>query len=266
MAIKACFHIESRKFLGYNGSMPWIYLSPHFDDVAFSCGGLLWEQSQQGEEASIWTICAGDPPSTDLSPFARQLHQRWELSQNAPARRRMEDQTSTQRLGASSRYYSIPDCIYRRDPQTGDFMYASEAALNGALQPGDLQVIQRLLEEIRQAQVSPSVFISPLGLGNHVDHQLTRQAAEGLECDLWYYADFPYVLHNKTQLNQMEAAGWASHIFPISPGGVEAWTDSISAHASQISTFWENILSMRQAVADYLESTGGVRLWKKPRT
>jgi hypothetical protein len=44
-----------------------------------------------------------------------------------------------------------------------------------------------------------------------------------------------------------------------------AWMDSISAHASQISTFWENDLAMRQVVADYLDSNRGIRLWKKPR-
>jgi hypothetical protein len=226
----------------------------------------VWEQSQRGERVSIWTLCAGDPPSADLSPFARELHERWELSQNAPTQRRMEDRKSAQRLGASSRNFSVPDCIYRHDPATGEFMYSFEAALNGALHPGDFQIIQSLQEDIQKSTDSDSVFVCPLGLGNHVDHQLTRHAAEGIKQDLWYYADFPYALRNKTRLEQMEGDGWVSQLFPISPSGLAAWMDSISAHASQISTFWENDLAMRQAVADYLNTNGGVCLWKKPRT
>jgi LmbE family N-acetylglucosaminyl deacetylase len=252
-------------FLRYNGEMPWIYLSPHFDDVAFSCGGLLWEQAQQGEGVSIWTVCAGETPSGELSPFARELHERWKLGENVPSQRRVEDRMSAKRLGASYRYFSIPDCIYRRDPETGDFMYSSEAALNDGLQPGDLQVIHNLQVELSQSLPLEAILACPLGLGNHVDHQLTRRVAEGLERAVWYYADFPYVLHNQTRLEQMAGDGWISQIFPISPDGMTAWMDSISAHASQISTFWENDLAMRQVVADYLDSNRGIRLWKKPR-
>ena len=54
--------------------------------------------------------------------------------------RRIEDSRSCLRLGATPHYFSIPDCIYRRDPQTNEFMYISEAALNGPLQLGDTLV------------------------------------------------------------------------------------------------------------------------------
>jgi LmbE family N-acetylglucosaminyl deacetylase len=243
--------------------MSWIYLSPHFDDAALSCGGLVWEQAQRDEKVSIWTVCAAEPPSADLSPFAQELHARWKLDKNAPALRRIEDKISCQRLGTSSRYFSICDCIYRRHPGTGEYMYADESALNGILQPGDFQVIQSLRDEIKQPQQLDANFVCPLALGNHVDHQLTRRAAEGLNRSLWYYADYPYVLRNASLLEQMEAEGWANQVFPISQDGLAAWIDSISAHASQISTFWENEITMHQAVTDYLRSNGGIRLWKK---
>jgi LmbE family N-acetylglucosaminyl deacetylase len=244
--------------------MPWIYLSPHFDDVALSCGGLVWEQAQAGEVVSIWTVCAGEPPAGDFSPFAQELHARWEVGQNAPAQRRNEDTNSCHRLGASYRYCSIPDCIYRRHPQTGEFMYASEAALNGPLHPGDTQVIRTLQEALKRFLQPGMVLVCPLGLGAHVDHQLTRLAVEGLGHTLWYYADFPYVLHRQELLEQMEQEGWVSRTFPISPNGLLAWQDSISAHGSQISTFWASELAMRQAVVDYLHWYDGIRLWRMP--
>jgi LmbE family N-acetylglucosaminyl deacetylase len=240
--------VERRNFPRYNDKMNWIYLSPHFDDVALSCGGLVWEEAQRGEKVSIWTVCAGEPPSAELSPFARELHARWKLDQNAPS---------------SSRYLPISDCIYRRHPTTGEYLYHTEAALNGTLQAGDDLVIQSLQDELIRSQEPDSSYVSPLGLGNHVDHQHTRHAAESFGRTLWYYADYPYVIRNATLLEQMEMVGWASQVFPISQAGLMAWTDSISAHASQVSTFWANDQAMRLEVAGYLHANGGIRLWRK---
>ncbi len=257
-------HADIQSVLRYNRKVPWIYLSPHFDDVALSCGGLVWEQTKSGEEISIWTVCASAPPDGDFSPFAQELHARWEVSQNAPAQRRIEDINSCHRLEASYRHFSIPDCIYRRHPQTGEFMYASNAALNGPLHPGDRQVVHTLQQALKQSLQPDIVLVCPLGLGAHVDHQLTRLAAEGLGYTLWYYADFPYLLRHKALVEQMEQEGWASQLFLISQEGLVAWQDSISAHGSQISTFWASDLAMRQAVTDYLNWYDGIRLWRMP--
>lgn len=244
--------------------MLWIYLSPHFDDVALSCGGLVWEQARQGNQVSIWTICAGEPPAGDISPFALSLHERWNFDLNAPAQRRQEDLRSCQRLGAGQWYFPFPDCIYRRDPQTHEHMYTSEASLNGSLQPGDEQVMAGVQDELKMVLPPEAILVCPLALGNHVDHQLTRSAAEGLEQLAWYYADFPYVTRDSTQLDQLMRDGWQSQVFAISMDGLEAWIDSVGAHASQISTFWSDEPVMRQAISDYWHSIGGIRLWKKP--
>ncbi|MES0360796.1 MAG: PIG-L family deacetylase, partial [Anaerolineales bacterium] len=96
--------------------MEWIYLSPHFDDIALSCGGLVWEQVKAGDKVSIWTICAGKPPPQPLSSYAQSIHKRWETNQEAVSVRRAEDILSSQRMGANPRYFSIPDAIYRRSP------------------------------------------------------------------------------------------------------------------------------------------------------
>jgi hypothetical protein len=77
--------------LFYNRVVPFIYLSPHLDDVTLSCGGLVWEQVQAGEQVEIWTICAGDPPPGALSPYAEELHHRWGYGIEAIAERRIED-------------------------------------------------------------------------------------------------------------------------------------------------------------------------------
>ncbi len=264
MAIKASCRRENAPLARYNAGMAWVYLSPHLDDAALSCGGLAWEQAQAGEAVSIWTICAGEPPPGELSLFARQLHARWQAGQNAPAIRRMEDSESCRRIGASYRHFSIPDCIYRRHPQTGEFMYASEASLNGPLHPGDMQLVHALGDELQRCLPVEAIFACPLAFGNHVDHQLTCLAAEDYPRNTWYYADFPYVLRSHPQLEQLRLQGWKSRLYPISRGGLLAWQESIAAHASQNSTFWPGEPEMRRAVSDYLAEAGGIRLWRQP--
>ena len=243
--------------------MHWIYLSPHFDDAALSCGGLVWEQVQAGDRVAIWTICAGEPPPGDLSPFAQELQARWETGRAATVQRRNEDLRSCHRLGASSRYFSIPDCIYRRHPHTGDFLYDTEASLNGPLLLGDNQLITALQEELQQSLQTGNVVVCPLALGNHVDHQLTRLAVEGLGCTPWYYADYPYVEDCREQVEDLSHAGWASQVFSITQQGLAAWQDSIAVHGSQISTFWASEDEMRRAIAAYLQWDNGIRLWRR---
>lgn len=177
--------------------------------------------------------------------------------------RRLEDIISCQRLGASSRHFNIPDCIYRRHPQTGEFLYTSEASLNGPIHPGDMQLITLLQAELKPLISGEMVVVGPLALGKHVDHQIARLALDGLGCTAWYYQDYPYVLRGSEQLERMEADGWSSSMFPISEQGLAAWQDSIAAHSSQISTFWTGEAEMRQAIADYEHSCGGLRLWRR---
>lgn len=255
---------DRQHFPRYNDDMHWIYLSPHFDDVALSCGGLVWEQVRAGDTVSIWTVCAGTVPLGGLSPFAQELHARWEIDQDAPALRRLEDLHSCQILGASSRYFSLPDCIYRRHPQTGEFLYATEAALKSPLHPADAQSVALLHKDLEQSLQTGIVFVSPLGLGNHVDHQLTRIASEGSGSTLWYYQDYPYVLRCQEQVENMEKQGWLSQVFPISQEGLAIWQDSITSHGSQISTFWSGEAEMRQAIEDYWSYHRGIRLWRQP--
>ena len=189
--------------------MQWIYLSPHFDDVALSCGGLIWEQTQTAERVEIWTICAGNPPDEDFSEFAEQKHKSWQTDRKAVDQRRREDSSSAEILGAGIRHYQILDCIYRKDPVSGDFLYASEKSLWGPIHQSDLGIIDMLAEHLSR-ELPPQVnIVSPLGIGNHVDHLLTRAAAGRLNRSLLYYPDFPYVLQELGKFAELHQLGWA---------------------------------------------------------
>lgn len=241
--------------------MQIIYLSPHLDDVALSCGGLLWQQAQSGHQIQVWTVCTGDPPEGALSTFAQILHRRWETGAQAVTLRKAEDIESCAVMGAGFRHLGIQDCIYRLG-EDGQALYASEEALSGRLDPAEAPLVERLSHEIARALPAGAILVCPLALGSHVDHQLTRAAAERIHQSLWYYADYPYVRHDTRNIPIIEAQGWQAQVNPISSEGLQAWQSAVAAHASQISSFWPDLLAMRAAIQSYCESAGGVRLWR----
>ena len=266
--------------------MDWIYLSPHFDDVILSCGGLLWEQVQAGDTVNIWTICAGEPLPGALSPFAQLHHIRWETGEQAVAQRKLEDLLACQRVGAAYHHLPVPDCIYRRagedyfhkqtaqealhtakylQPDKPDqHLYSSLEAILGPLRPEEEGLIQQLSAELSWTLPPRSQLVCPLTLGGHADHQLTRRAAEGLNANhrpLCYYADFPYVLKATSQLEELKNSGWQSTTYPISPAGVQVWYEAMVAYKSQISTFWEYPEALRSELEGYINQNGGVTLF-----
>lgn len=230
--------------------MHWIYLSPHLDDAALSCGGLIWEQAQAGDRVEVWTVCASDPPPGPLSPFAESLHARWKVGREAVTHRRAEDRASCQIMDAAWRHFSIPDCIYRR-LEGGAHPYASEEALFSPLHAGEARLVEMLGRELAQAAPPEARLVCPLALGGHVDHRLARAAAEQTGLPLWYYADYPSVLQTASQLDQLRRAGWESIEFAVSKDGLSAWVRAVAAHASQISTFWPDNATMEAALRDY---------------
>ena len=242
--------------------MNWIVLSPHLDDAVYSCGGWIWEQTQAGEHVEIWTVCAGDPPPGPLSPFTQSLHTRWKTGADAGEVRRVEDQSAASRLGAGIRHLDLPDCIYRRDPVSGEALYASEAAIFGEVHPSEKPVITWLSALI--AEIPPETeSVCPLTLGGHVDHRLVRTAAEQAGCVGRYYADYPYVARGDADITIRLPAGWRAQVLPISEPGIKAWTEAIAMYTSQMSTFWPDRAAMEAELRGYLQRFGGLRLWHR---
>ena len=240
--------------------MQWIYLSPHFDDAAFSCGGLIWEQVQKGDQVSILTVCAGEPPAGPITDYAQSLHARWETGLDAVAVRRDENLRSSQILGAEVISLAIPDVIYRRSPVDGLPICESDADLFAGLRPEESPLVDNLMKELDKKVPRDSEIVSPLALGGHVDHRLVRTAVEKLGRPTKYYADFPYLIDKgEPQIENDWEMDYA--LYPIAGKGLAAWQASIAAHSSQLSTFWSDAKEMQAAVRGYWEPLQGLKIW-----
>jgi LmbE family N-acetylglucosaminyl deacetylase len=241
-----------------------IYLSPHLDDVALSCAGQINQQIKAGRSILIVTITAGNPPIAGLSDFAKGLHQRWERVSEAVATRRLEDKLACERLGADFLQWPFSDCIYRLDPHTGRPLYASEKALFGPLHPTESTLVKQLAQSISELP-DWEHFLIPLSVGNHVDHQLARRAAEHFlgSARPIYYEEYPYAQNaDILELLSPPDLDWQPKIIPLSKNDLNAKIEAIACYRSQLSTFFTDLDDLVKQVTEYHIEIGGERLWQ----
>ena len=244
----------------------FIYLSPHLDDAALSCGGQIYQWTQSGRSVLIVTIAAGPPPPGPLSTLASSLHQRWKLAHNVVQQRRAEDIVACQLLGATYLHWEWPDCIYRRHPESGTPLYRSDAELFGPLHVAERPLLEEIAERLTTLPPAQQI-VAPLAVGNHVDHQLARRAAErqfGQDA-LRYYEDYPYARRPGavTAVVGEKESGWEKEVISLSDVDVAARIAAIAAYSSQLSSFFADHVDMAQQVRARVTAVSGERLWRR---
>lgn len=236
-----------------------IYLQPHFDDAALSCGGALGVQRMAGMRTLVVTVFGGVPDMTAISPFATQNLQRMSLSLDpklAVKQRQEEDAEALELLGADTLWLDFPDAIFRGSPP----YYGSEEALFGSVNPGDMNLdseLVMLLTRIHE-QAPLAVIYAPLGIGHHVDHQLCCSAADRLahqKVNVKFYEDFPYVARPGALATRQKDLGISMEpeLVEIS-GVVRAKEEAIARYGSQVPLLFQGEDRMRQAVREYSSS------------
>jgi hypothetical protein len=239
-----------------------VYLSPHLDDAVLSCGAVIWEQvHQERKQVEVWTIFAGDPPVGEMTPFALSLHERWQTAEGAPETRRREDTLACQRLGCQPVHLGFPDCIYRFNPADGLPRISRNEELFIFDPERDGGMVDKVGESLRKRLVKGTQLVVPLGVGDHIDHWITRLAAERLDWPLWYYADFPYAGQHPEEIGKKTVDLRCLEGLPISSRGLRAWQTAASAYVSQVSSFWPSIREMENAIEKYARCSFGHCFW-----
>ncbi|MBN1955432.1 MAG: PIG-L family deacetylase [Anaerolineae bacterium] len=229
-----------------------IFLSPHLDDAVLSCGGRIARQARAGERVQVVTLFAGRPQGA-LSPFAQSLHRRWAVK-DAAAVRRAEDRAALAYLGAEAVHWEYLDCIYRRAPD-GRHLYTGEAALWAAVHPADGPLIDSLARRIAALPEGAALY-APLGVGGHVDHQLTRRAAEALGRLLTYYEEYPYGEKVDAVTAALGAGDWSSRLVSLDAASLAARIAAAACYRSQVSTFWADEADMAARIRAYALRVG----------
>jgi LmbE family N-acetylglucosaminyl deacetylase len=242
----------------------WIFLSAHFDDVVLSAGGLVWELTQRGDLIEIWTICAGDPPANKpLTEYAQLLHGFWNIGEEVPRKRSLEDAACCSILGAAVyRHYTVPDNIYRYFPMSDEPVIKENEDQFKSLEPDETYLIPPVTDFIRKNLPGTCELVSPLAIGSHRDHVLTRTAAEQLGTQIWHYADYPYLIYGEHNLADWLPVDPVTFSLVISPSGLKAWQDGSACHRSQIPLLFVDDDDMYKSIEKYLRSGHGFTIWK----
>jgi hypothetical protein len=203
----------------------------------------------------VVTVFAGDPPTdAPLSDFARELHTRWQVA-NPTAERRAEDLHALKALhpAVKTLHLPLPECIYRRSPISGEALYASEEAIFGDVHSDDPALFTLCTPPI----IPPGAQVyAPLGVGNHVDHQVVRHAAAPWGLELRCYEEYPYTVGDYQGAPWPAPTGWHREVTLPHTDALDAKVRALACYVSQISTFWENLDEMSRDVRTYEE-----RVW-----
>ena len=192
-----------------------IFLAPHLDDVVFSCGGTLAVQLSNGLRPLVITVFAGVPSeNTQLSSVATQIHREMGINPSqgvgaAMETRRREDAAALDYLQVDYLWLDYLEAIYRGTPP---YYTTKEQLIGGSVNNADLSIDHQLAEDlVAMAERLPdAAWYGPLGVGNHVDHQLVASAVDRLAqrgSKVYLYEEFPYVLKTGAREARMQELG-----------------------------------------------------------
>ncbi len=234
-----------------------IFLSPHLDDVVYSCGGTLGVQLSSGIRPLVITVFAGIPAAnTQLSPLAAQIHREMGISSSqgvgaAVETRRKEDAAALEYLQVDYLWLDYPEAIYRGTPA---YYTTKEQLMGGEVNNADLTIDHQLAQDLvaLAERLPDAAWYAPLGIGRHVDHQIVSSAADRLVqrgTKVYLYEEFPYVLKAGAREERIQELGEAlepalvevSEMLPYRLEAAEMYTSQIGPNFGDAATMHKEI-------------------------
>lgn len=154
-----------------------LVLSPHYDDLAFSLGGFL---SKYHDQANF--VCLNVFTKSSYSPYVSMES----ISEISTARKK-ENDLYCERFNIESISLDFFDCSCR------GYDDDSELAAN----PNEDEIFSEVQNELNQtlSQTNYDWLFCPLGVGNHIDHQIVLSIVLKQYSKLgatFFYEDLPY--------------------------------------------------------------------------
>lgn len=220
-----------------------LFLSPHYDDIALSTGGVVRALADAGRQPETIVIFGSEPdPGQELTSFATAMHEGWGLdASEVIASRQAEERVASAHLGASQRVLPFRDAIYRED------YYLSDDDLFGTPHAAEAGLPAAIVDALDlPASPDPGIRLyAPLAIGNHVDHQHAFDAAvslAGAGWNIWFYEDAPYSLSSGSLDARLADVAPATTLAVAARMPVEsAWDakiDAIMSYPSQLDTIF----------------------------
>ncbi|MBC7797795.1 MAG: PIG-L family deacetylase, partial [Pyrinomonadaceae bacterium] len=167
-----------------------LFISPHLDDVAFSCGGTLIKLALNGWNIINLTCFTKSILNPQGFALACQLDKGLSANVDYMELRRAEDLEFTRRAKVSEtvwiNFAEAPNRGYESAKDLFDGVHEDDEIWR------DLAI--ELMEIVEESEVD--AIFAPQGIGNHVDHLQTIRAV--LSCNfqqpIFWYKDAPYAI------------------------------------------------------------------------
>jgi len=251
-----------------------LFLSAHLDDAVLSCGGTMRWLARRDFRVVVVTIFAGVPTGWP-TPAARAARKALGRSAGDVARRRAEDRAACSTLGVEAVHLPFLDSVHRR--RYGRPLYRTRAAIFGEPAAADQALVAVAAQALRGLDVwtRAETIHAPLAIGQHVDHQLARRAAEAAARaqrnpvpprPIRYYEDVPYVLYDAEALWRPDlACRLVPLVRPLDEDCSNSRITAINCYVSQLPSIWPNDpdwpIELRRHARATAASDYGERLW-----
>ena len=207
-----------------------LFISPHLDDAAFSCGATMARLAADGWRTILCTVFTKSVMSPKGFALACQLDKGLPPEVDYMKLRRVEDCRAARILNAAE----VLHLSFAEAPHRG---YESAAELFAEVKKDDAiwqSVAEHfvLLNDIHQ----PDLIFAPQGLGRHVDHRQTiRAVRQSLPTEkICWYRDTPYAIRQPDEVpTDLPTADLSEIALDISPF-LEPKIAACAAYGSQI--------------------------------
>jgi len=235
----------------------WVFISPHLDDAALSCGGLISHLTTHGFSCINITVTAGIPELTIKSPLIDEVQNQWKLNDSAEAvkLRKVEDNKAMRLLDCKPIHLNFLDAIYRRS-KNAHFFYQS---IYDPIHPEEIDLAKEIAHSMMDYLLPDDLIILPQAIGGHVDHEIVKNSAKFLSNKRFYYLDVPYIF--KTDFSILDRySSVEMFVHPFNQNHIQKWIEAIQAYPSQLSSLFKDSADLNQQVTDYYSRFKGIIL------
>jgi LmbE family N-acetylglucosaminyl deacetylase len=240
-----------------------LFVSPHLDDVAFSCGATVAALAARGWDAHVVTVFTRSVPAPRGFALECQTSKGIAPEVDYMAARRQEDAAAARALGAAPHWLAHAEAPHRG--------YHSAPALFAGVVDADRDAWRPVLADLAALadRLDPALLFAPQAIGGHVDHRhvvaavarlAADRAAGGRPLPVAWYRDTPYIIRHPGALPPAplvdpdpplaEVALWAD------AAALAAKLDACAAYATQLGFQFGGEAAMREALTRLAAAEG----------
>lgn len=198
---------------------PCVFVSPHLDDAIFSAGGLILELAGKTDVtiATLFTKHGSSRNTLSAQNFLR-ISGYPNSKENLFITRKKEDISACKIAGVNFKHLEFTDALWREKEKVGIigklfgkifpeinhlYPFYRFNIISGKPAKEDMVTASNIKNNLLSLnrELNDAIIFCPIGVGNHVDHIITRNVCAEIFPRAIFWTDFPYHLNSKPDNN-----------------------------------------------------------------